>query len=206
MPFNPFSALTAKIFGSISIVALIGLAVLGLQLRHVTAQRDALFEWQGGVVQATRDASRRPRLAHEQVALQVRYLGQGLDQMRSAVDRARADALATKLAADTRNEAKRRAADNALVDQNERDLRAGADYLRTHRVHDGLRGAAAAGGPVRGDDGRGDLPSPGTAAKIADRPDSSAELVAIPRTDFDNCTVIRGRLVNAAEWAAGRGQ
>lgn len=206
MPFNPFSALTSKIFGGVSLAALLALAVLGLRLHHVAAQRDELASWQAGVVQATRDSARRPRLAPDQVALQVRYLGQGLDQMRSALERARADALADKLAKDTRNEANRRAADNALVDQNERDLRAGAQFFRAHRISDGVRGAAAVGSAVRGDGRRGDLSGAGVASEIADRSDPGTQLVAIPRSDFDACTVIRGRLVNAAEWAAGRSQ
>jgi hypothetical protein len=41
MPFNPFSALTAKLFGGLSLALLIGCAVLWFRLGHVERDRDA---------------------------------------------------------------------------------------------------------------------------------------------------------------------
>lgn len=184
----------------IGLLAAILLGALWLRGNHYRSERDELKVWQDDVTLATRNAAHRPKLAAKHVAQQVRYLGKGLDDVRTAMARVKAKALADKLAADTRNEERRKDADHALR-QDALDAHRRTDaYALAHRVP-GLAGKPAAVGG--GDDGERDLPGAALGAPVPDGAGAETELVTITRTDLDICTINTVRLVNGHDWAAG---
>jgi Sec-independent protein translocase protein TatA len=176
--------------------AVIGLCALSMWLWH--GKRDAL-KWQDEVVQATRDASHRPRLAAKNVAQQIRYLGQGIDDFRAAMAEVKAKALAAKLAADQQNEDRRKERDHALDQALPEYRRRADDYARTHSVR-GQSDPPAVGGS---DHRQRDLPGPTFGAQVANGAGGETDLVTITRSDLGICTDNTGRLENAVEWARG---
>lgn len=194
---NWFSSVVARVLGGLSIVLLI--ACLGLWLRgnHYEHQRDKLATWQGEVTDATRSAAHRPKLATKNVAQQVRYLGEGLDTVRLTMAQVKAKALADKLAADRRNEDRRRNNDHAYDAATIDSRRRTDDYARNHIV----RGKSDPPPANRGDNWRRDLPRPTFGPQSATGSSADA-LVAISRTDLDICTENSERIKAGADWAA----
>jgi hypothetical protein len=193
-----FSILTSKIFGGLSIVLLLALGVQTWRVGHYKAQRDDLATWQAEVTDATRSAAHRPKLAVKNVAQQVRYLGEGLDKVRLTMAEVKAKALADKMAADERNEQRRRNADHAYDAAITESRRRTDDYARDHIV----RGKSDPPSANRGNYRVGDLPEPTFGSSGAEDAGDDA-LVAITRADLDICTVNSERLKAAVEWAAG---
>jgi hypothetical protein len=179
------------------VIALLIIGALWARGSHYKGQRDNLQAWQGEVTQATRDAAHRPKLAVKNVAQQVRYLGKGIDDFRLAMATAKATALANKLAADRRNEDRRKESDHALDQALPEYRRRTDDYARAHSV----RGKSGPASVDRSDNGGRDLPSPAFGAEELDGAGRETGLVAIPRADLDICTANTLRLENAVEWA-----
>jgi hypothetical protein len=89
---------TAKLIG-LGVGALALIAAL-LWFKGVLNERAELRAWQGEVVTATREAAANPKLATNQVALQIQLLGKDIAQCKGALGRQN-EAIG-KLAADTR--------------------------------------------------------------------------------------------------------
>lgn len=172
------------------------LALLGVQ----TARLHSAHAWRDEVVQATREAAHRPKLAPKNVARQVRTLGAAIDQARLASAQSEIIARKAKAARESADETNRREHDDGLQTKLDAAYRAGAAYAAAHR----LRGPGCPADPVRGEAGRSDLPVPGAGAAQPDRPGGPAELVAVSRADLDRCTVIATRLLDARDWNAQR--
>lgn len=194
----PAMNLLSKLLGGFSLAALLALAVLGWRLHAVTGERDALASWQGDVTQAARDAAHHPKLGRDHVAQQIRNLGGALDQVRTAMATARANALDAKLKREQEDEHRRKEADDALAVQLADGRRRADDHARTHGVRRG------AGGPGNdpGGDRAADLPAPAFAAAFDHGPGDPAELVAITPADLNTCTDNSLRLRNAHGWAS----
>lgn len=65
------------------------------------SERNRLLEWQGGVVEATREAAVNPKLGKDGVAKQIRLLGDSIRDMKAAIGRQNeaVNALAARTAA-----------------------------------------------------------------------------------------------------------
>lgn len=166
---------------------------------HYRDQRDALATWQTDVTAATRLAAHRPKLATRNVALQIDYLGQELDAIHNAQVLATKQAQDAKAAKERENEQHRKDHDDALPTRIADERRRAQPWIDAHRVHGSGRDAAA--GAAAGGSGRADLPSPAFGAAQPDGPDRGSELVAVPAGYIDACSVVTGRLKDAAEWA-----
>lgn len=205
-PLSILSGAWGLIKSPIGKLVLIGIVVAGLWARgsHYQHQRDALQGWQNDVTQATRDAAHRPKLAVRNVAVQVRYLGSGLDAVRAAMVVAKAEATESKLLIDHANEQRKRDADYDLQQDAIADNRRTDAYRRAHGVR--RAGAPQVGSPTdRDNSGQGDLPRPAFAAQEPDGPGGAAAmddgLVAITSAALDLCTTNTRRLSNGHEWA-----
>lgn len=184
----------------IGLFAALALGMLWLRGSHYRDQRDELREWQGEVISATREAAHHPRLARDQVALQIRNMGLSLDRIVEAQEAARALAEAAKQERERRDRDNKRKHDDALPGQLA-DARRRADaYFDRHRMHLDQGPASVAGSAERPD-----LPSPAFGAEEPDRSGGPADLVAITRADADRCTVNSVRLMDAQEWAVEAG-
>jgi len=181
---------------------LAALLLVGLWFRgnHYRDQRDALQLWKGEVVDATRSAAHRPRLAENQVAKQIRYLGEGLDNVRVAMATAKAEAIQAKADQERRDEDNRRRHD-ANFETSLADIRRRFNvWADAHRVPNGP-------GPRptdRGNNRQDDLPLPSFGPQEPNGSGANTELVAIPRTDFDICNENTARIIDAQSWDADR--
>jgi hypothetical protein len=90
MPFNPFSALTSKVFGGLLILSLLTLGPALLLTRHrladVKAQLLELTEWRGAVIATVRVASGNEDVTAKTAVAQIRELGVIRVQLKQAVE------------------------------------------------------------------------------------------------------------------------
>lgn len=89
MPFNPFSALTSKIFGGALILSLLtlgpGLLITRYRLAEARETITALEKWQDDVVIAVRLASDNPETTERTAAAQITALGNARRDLAAAV-------------------------------------------------------------------------------------------------------------------------
>lgn len=179
---------------------LLVLAGLWARGEHYRGQRDVLRDWKAEVIQAARDAAHHPKLGEKHVARQVRLLGAAVDQVRAAMDKARADQLARVREQERRDEKNRRTHDAILPQRLDEARRRAADYAGRN----GVRGRSDPPGFDRVDSGEAGLPEPSFGTAQPDGAGDDAELVAITRGDLDACTVNTVRLLDAQAWNAAR--
>jgi len=198
IPLAPLWAFARSRLG-LGLFAALAMGLLWLRGSHYRNQRDDLRAWKAEVVTATRNAAHRPRLAEDQVALQIANLGLSLDRVVDAQQAARAAALAAKAEQERRDAENKRKHDDALPGQLA-DARRRADaYFDRNR----LRGE---GPPTAGSGAqRPDLPSPAFGPQEPDGPGAADELVAITRSDLNTCTANTARLQDARQWAIDAG-
>jgi 3-hydroxyacyl-CoA dehydrogenase len=107
-----FAPLGMKIAGGIALALAIALGITLWRYDVVSKDRDELQAWQTEVWGATKLAADRPKLAKDQVALQITYLGNGVDLLERTIadlnaqaeQRAEAFAEAQELAAEREKE------------------------------------------------------------------------------------------------------
>lgn len=126
MPFNPFSALTSKIFAGASLALLVACALLWFRLWQVERDRDS---W---------------RLAHKAQREATEAVAQA----------ARAKALAAKIEAESQSIRKAERADHDLASLRNQVRAANARYAAAHRLRPEVAGAAP-GGPAAATDDHG---------------------------------------------------
>lgn len=79
--------------GSIALFFGIALAFAMFRAGQISNERDDLKTWQTGIVETTRLASGRPKLAPDAVALQITYLGNGVTVLKQQIAKTNAQAL-----------------------------------------------------------------------------------------------------------------
>lgn len=197
LPFNPFSALTSKIFAGFSLVSLLACLGLWIGLRHVSHERDQLQEWKTNVVTATRDAAHRPQLAEQNVAAQIRNLGLDVDNLVTAQEIAKRQALAAKEEQERRDRDNKRRSDDALPSQIADQRKRSAAWADTHRVQRSKSDPPEVGSRTR----QTDLPEVAFGPGQSDGPDQGPALdVTVPLAYMDACDVVTARLQNAQDW------
>lgn len=90
MPFNPFSALTSKVFGGLLVLSLVTLGPALLITRYRLAEAretiTELVDWRMGIIDAIRVASDNPNVDGKTAAAQVQALGQTRVNLTNAVN------------------------------------------------------------------------------------------------------------------------
>lgn len=180
----------------------LAIAAQALAIWIITGQRNDLRQWQAEVVQATRFAADHPKLATRAVPQQIRNLGTGMDRIRTAMARSKADALLSKIKAEIADENRRKDADDEMAPTLGKALASTDAYVRDQRLQCRIEGTPA----NRGDDARADLPGTAAPAAIPDGPGAGPAMVLVARSALNTCTTLKVRLDNAHHWAVGGGQ
>lgn len=89
---NFFAPLAVKILSGLSIALALTVAVLVWRVDSISGERDTLQTWQNDVVGVTRAVSGRPKLAADQVPLQIKFLGDGVAKLRDTISGLNRDA------------------------------------------------------------------------------------------------------------------
>lgn len=84
MPFNPFSALTSKLFGGLSLGLMIAMGLMYLTIKHLNHEIEKLHTWQGDMVTAVKDASGNDKTTTSNAKEQVYEMGKSIANMISA--------------------------------------------------------------------------------------------------------------------------
>lgn len=179
MPFNPFSALTAKLFSGIALALMLAFLV---QTGRIEG-----FLWIEGFKQAV------ARLTHDNAVIRV-----NLDMLKTANEIATERAMEAKRLADERAAKQKELSDERLSKERSRYRALAARYAAANRV----RGKA--GAPDQRSASGADLPVTASTAQGADGAGPDAEFLAVSRADFDIMVDNTVRLKEAVEWATGQ--
>ena len=178
MPFNPFSAITAKLFSGVALALMLAFMVQTVRIEG--------FLWIEGFKAAV------ARLTHDNAVIRV-----NLDTLKTANEIATARAHEAKRLADAKAAKQKELSDERLSKERARYRKLAARYAATSR----LRGKA--GAPDQRGASGADLPRSEAAAQGPDRASADAEFLAVSRSDFDIMVDNTVRLKEAVEWAAG---
>ena len=81
MPFSPFSALTSKLFGGLSLGLMIAMGLMYLTIKHLNHEIDNLHTWQGDMVVAVKNASGNDKTTTANAKEQVYEMGKSITIM-----------------------------------------------------------------------------------------------------------------------------
>ncbi len=179
MPFNPFSAITAKLFGGVALALLLAFMV---QTGRIEG-----FLWIEGFKQAV------ARLTHDNAVIRV-----NLDMLKTANEIATERAQEAKRLADAKAAKQKELSDERLSKERSRYRELAARYAAANRVR------AKAGETDSGSASGADLSSTQAATQGADGTSADAEFLAVSRSDFDIMVDNTVRLKEAVEWATGQ--
>lgn len=176
MPFNPFSAITAKLFGGIALALLLAFMV---QTGRIEG-----FLWIEGFKAAV------ARLTHDNAVIRV-----NLDMLKTANEIATERAQEAKRVADAKAAKQKELSDERLSQERSRYRALAARYAAANRVR------SKAGAPDQRGASGADLPVTASSAQSPDRAGADAEFLAVSRSDFDIMVDNTVRLKEAVEWA-----
>ena len=179
MPFNPFSALTAKLFSGVALALMLAFMV---QTGRIEG-----FLWIEGFKQAV------ARLTHDNAVIRV-----NLDMLKTANEIATERAQEAKRVADAKAAKQKELSDERLSQERSRYRALAARYAAANRVrsHAGKTAVSGSSGA--------DLSVTASAAQGSDGAGPDAEFLAVSRADFDIMVDNTVRLKEAVEWATGQ--